>query len=238
MNRRRRLGQHMLVSTSIASQVAEIACITVSDTVLEVGTGTGVLIPHLCGKAGHVISIEADRAMYEDACKKFSFGNLEMIHGDGFEADRAFSVFVSNLPYSASRTAIEWLCQMPFSHGAIMVQKEFASKLFKRDKAVSVIASHCMDIKVMAGVGRNNFRPPPRVDSAILAIRKKRSISRDVIKAVNLLFSYRRKTISGICERFGIHNDVKSRLDEVSTDSIITIAEKIAAGSATAHQRI
>ena len=40
--------------------------------------------------------------------------------------DLNFTVFVSNLPYSESRNAIEWLVQRKFSHAIIMVQKEFA----------------------------------------------------------------------------------------------------------------
>lgn len=227
MNRRRRYGQHLLVSEPIAAQIADIAGITSEDTVLEIGTGDGILVPHLCGRAGRVVSIETDRTMYETACRKFSFDNLEIVHGNGFETDRLFSVFVSNLPYSASRTAIEWLCQKEFSHGAIMVQKEFAAKLFRQDKSVSVIALHCLEMKLVLNVGKNNFRPAPRVDSAVLYIRKKHTISRDVIRTVNLLFSHRRKTLSGIYQKFGMQRDLKGRLDDISADRIIAMAEEI-----------
>ncbi|WP_320416611.1 hypothetical protein [Candidatus Nitrosotenuis chungbukensis] len=52
------------------------------------------------------------RSSYSDAQEEFSnLANLELVHGDGFKSDVEFTVFVSNLPYSQSRKAIEWLAQ-------------------------------------------------------------------------------------------------------------------------------
>ena len=97
-----------------------------------------------------------------------NFSNLTLKQGDGFKTEIGFTIFVSNLPYSESRKAIEWLAQKKFSHGIIMVQKEFAEKLVakpgsKNHKAITVLANHCMEIKHLLDVKRSDFSPSPKV---------------------------------------------------------------------------
>ena len=153
MKKRQLLGQHFLVSQSTAKSIVDFAEITKKDTVLEIGTGRGIMIPHLCHVAKKVVSIEKDKELYSQALEKFeNFSNLSLKQGDGFKMDLDFTIFVSNLPYSESRNAIEWLAQKKFSHGVIMVQKEFAEKLVakpgsKNHKAITVIANHCAEIE-------------------------------------------------------------------------------------------
>ena len=123
MNRSHSLGQHFLISESIAKSIVDYANITKKDTVLEIGTGKGILLPFLCHAAKKVLSIETDRELYFATLKRFSnFSNLELIQGDGFKLDPEFTILVSNLPYSESRRAIEWLVQKKYSHAIIMVQ--------------------------------------------------------------------------------------------------------------------
>ena len=72
MNRRQSLGQHFLVSDSIAKSIVDFAKITKNDTVLEIGAGKGILIPFLCKAAKNVISVERDKKLYLLAQQKFS----------------------------------------------------------------------------------------------------------------------------------------------------------------------
>ena len=78
-----------------------------------------------------------------------------------------FSIFVSNLPYSKSRKAIEWLLQKKFLRAVILVQKEFAEKLTSNEdhKAISVLANYGFEIKFLMNVKNSNFFPSPKVDS-------------------------------------------------------------------------
>lgn len=230
MKKRQRLGQHFLISQNIAKSIIEYAKITRDETVLEIGTGEGVLIPFLCQQAKKVISIEADKELYEMAKARFSnFENLELVHGDGFTARVQFDVLVSNLPYSKSREAIEWLIQKKFSRAIVMVQKEFAQKLIipKEKRAITVLANYGLEIEKLISVGKNNFRPPPKVDSLVIRLTKKNPVSKKQITALNKLFSYKRKTIKSILGKFGIENSSEKRLDELTGDEIIQIADKI-----------
>ena len=232
MKKRQRLGQHFLQSQTIAKSIVESAQITKDDTVLEIGTGRGILTPLLCGVAKHVTSVESDGELYSEAQEQFSnLSNLELVHGDGFSTDADFSVFVSNLPYSQSRRAIEWLAQKKFSRAVIMVQKEFSDKLFSESshemRSVSVIANHAFDMESIISVGKANFSPPPRVDSVVLRLRHKNTVSKDLIKTINRLFSYRRKTLGNILKQFGQTVQSTKRLEELSGEEIITIAKQI-----------
>ena len=233
MNRRRLLGQHFLVSESIAKSIVDCANITKKDTVLEIGTGRGILIPFLCQAAKKVISVETDKELYLAALEKFSnLSNLSLMHGDGFKLDLDFTVFVSNLPYSESRKAIEWLVQKKFSHGVIMVQKEFAEKLLskpgnKNHRSVTVLANHCTKIEHIMDVKKTNFSPMPKVDSAGLRLTKTHQISKNIINTVNRFFSYRRKTIRNVAKQFGKSIDSNQRFEDLTDGEIVRLAKQI-----------
>ncbi len=232
MIKRKQFGQHFLNSNLIAKSIVSEAKITKGDIVFELGTGLGILTPLLCEKANKVISVDVDEKLVRNAKSKFSdINNLILKSGDGFKKKDSFSIFVSNLPYSKSKDAIEWLAQTPFSHGVIMVQKEFAEKLLanssKKRKAVSIIANHAFEIKKISKVGKNNFSPPPKVDSVILKIIQKNTMKKDLIQTINKIFSYRRKTVKNILKQFNKETVIDKRVDDLSGDEIIHLANQI-----------
>lgn len=232
MIKRKRLGQHFLTSNAIAKSIVLEAKISKNDIVFELGTGLGILTPLLCENAKKVISIDTDRELYEKAKSRFSsIVNLSIEFGDGFKQNNIFSIFVSNLPYSKSKDAIEWLANTPFSHGVIMVQKEFAEKLLtkspKNRRSVSIIANSAFEIEKILDVGKQNFSPPPKIDSVVLKIIKKKSLEKDLIHIVNKMFSYRRKTIQNIFKQFGKETVIEKRLDDLTGDEIIELAKEI-----------
>jgi len=231
MIKRKLLGQHFLNSKSIAEFIVKEAKISKTDIVFEIGTGLGILTPLLCKNAQKVISVDADESLIKKAKSKFArFNNLVLEWGDGFEKKDEFSIFVSNLPYSKSKDAIEWLAQNSFSHGVIMVQKEFAEKLIaisKNRRAISIIATHAFDIEKISNVGKNNFSPPPKVDSVILKISKKTIMDKKLISTINDIFSYRRKTVKNILKQFNKQSTIEKRIDDLSGDEIVNLAKQI-----------
>jgi 16S rRNA (adenine1518-N6/adenine1519-N6)-dimethyltransferase len=209
MIKRKLLGQHFLNSKSIAEFIVNESQISKTDVVFEIGTGLGILTPLLCEKAQKVISIDADERLIRRAKSQFS-----------------------NLPYSRSKDAIEWLAQNSFSHGVIMVQKEFAEKLLAQSKnrrAISIIATHAFDITKISDVGKNNFSPPPKIDSVLLKISKKIDMDQKLISTINNIFSYRRKTVKNILKQFNKQSSIEKRVDELSGDEIIDLGKQILA---------
>jgi len=231
MMKRKLLGQHFLNSQSIAEFIVNEAQISKTDIVFEIGTGLGILTPLLCKNAQKVISVDADESFIKKAKSEFStLHNLILESGDGFKKKHDFTIFVSNLPYSRSKDAIEWLAQNSFSHGIIMVQKEFAEKLLatsKNRRAISIIATNGFDIEKISDVGKNNFSPPPKVDSVILKISKKIDMDKKLISIINNIFSYRRKTVKNILKQFNKQSSIEKRIDELSGDEIVNLGKQI-----------
>jgi len=122
------------------------------------------------------------------------------------------------------------LIQKKFSRAIVMVQKEFYEKLVakgKNRKAVSILVNHSAYIEKIINVDKTNFTPPPKVDSVVLKLTRKKTLSKELIQTVNKLFSYKRKNLQNILKQFGKKIESDKRLEDLSGDEIIKIAKKI-----------
>jgi len=231
MNRQKTLGQNFLRTKSIAKFIVDSAKVSKNDLVLEIGTGRGILIPYLVETGARIVSIEKDKKLYQNMTEKFSnYDNLSLKCGDGFKTSQDFSVFVSNLPYSKSRSAMEWLLQKKFSNAIVMLQKDFVQKLMesgKNRRAISILTDYGFDIQILRHVKMTNFTPTPKVDSVIIQIKQKHQLEKALILSVNKLFSYRRKSIQNVLKKFGKNNKSQKRLEELSTNEIIKLAKSV-----------
>ncbi|MYD58722.1 MAG: ribose ABC transporter permease [Cenarchaeum sp. SB0678_bin_8] len=215
MNHQRLYGQHFLISEKIAQRIVQTARILNNDTIFEAGTGHGILTRIMAPLARHVISVESDPTLYGDAQSTLDkYDNITLLYGDAFEDYHTFNVFVSNLPYSHSRRAVEWMTSITFRSGVMMVQKEFAQKLTETGKtrrAISVIWQEAFRIREQFDVGPHNFNPSPKVDSVVIYFEKTRTISKDVIHRIHRLFSSRRRLVAG----------THRRLDDMTSHEIL-----------------
>ena len=231
MNIRKKLGQNFLNSKSIAKFIVDSAKISKNDTVYEIGIGKGILTPFLCEQSKNVISVEKDHRLYEETTMKFSkIKNLKIIHGDGFKQNEKFDIFVSNLPYSESKKAIHWMLMNKFVYGIVMVQYDFAKKLLaekQERKAISVLAQSGFEMNILKKIGKENFTPNPKINSAIMSFSRKTTFSKELIQSVNLIFSFRRKKIQNIGKKLGLEIKSNDRLEEMNNDEIIKFAKKV-----------
>ena len=81
MEAKKELGQNFLVDEGVVSDLTAAAQIKKTDTVLEVGAGTGAVTKRLAQTAGRVVAVEFDRDLIptlEENLKGFS--NLEIIN--------------------------------------------------------------------------------------------------------------------------------------------------------------
>ena len=231
MNIRKKLGQNFLNSKSIAKFIVDSAKISKNDIVYEIGIGKGILTPFLYEQSKKVISVEKDHQLYEETSSKFSkIKNLKIIHGDGFKQHEKFDIFVSNLPYSESKKAIQWMLMQKFTAGIIMIQYDFAEKLFatkQNRKAISVLAQSGFNMEILRNVSKEDFSPQPKIKSTIVSFRRRTSFSKELIHTVNLIFSFRRKKIQNIGKQLGITIKSDLRLEEMSNYEIIKFAKTI-----------
>ena len=231
MNKQKKLGQNFLKSELIAKFIVDSAKISKNNLVVEIGTGRGILIPYLVETGARIISIENDKKLFHEMEEKFdNLDNLNLKYGDGFKINQNFSILVSNLPYSESRTAVEWLLQKKFTRAIVMLQKDFVQKLVesgKNRRAISILTDYGFNIEILKHVKKHNFLPMPKIDSVIIQITQKQQLKKELILNVNKLFSYRRKTVQNISKQFGKNNKSKKRLEELTTNEIIKLAKDI-----------
>lgn len=232
----------MLVDRRIVDKIVSAANIRKDEIVLEAGTGQGILTMELCRHAKQVISYEVDANLYEKAQEQllqYLNNNLRLVKADLFKTKHAplFDIFVSNLPYSRSRDAIEWLSTQKFDRAIVMVQEEFANKLIARPsgknyRAISALAAHCFNIEKLFKVRKESFEPQPKVESSIIRITPINTISKETIRNINLLFSRRNKNASSVADEIGIIIvDVdrygSRKIDQIDPTDIIRMAEWI-----------
>jgi 16S rRNA (adenine1518-N6/adenine1519-N6)-dimethyltransferase len=229
----------MLVDRRILAKIISAAYIGKDEIVLEAGTGQGILTAELCKYAKQVISYEIDIKLYRKVQEHLlsQFKNLELVNADLFKTKdpHFFDVFISNLPYSRSRDAIEWLSTQEFDRAILMVQEEFADKLAARPgsknyRAISALAAHCFAIEKLFKVRRESFEPQPKVESSIIRIIPINAITREGIRNINLLFSRRNKKASSVAAEIGIIIDANygsKKIDELEPRHLVQIAELI-----------
>jgi 16S rRNA (adenine1518-N6/adenine1519-N6)-dimethyltransferase len=244
--RTKALGQHLLRSGEIADRIVSEAQISVTDLVLEIGTGLGILTRRLAEKADRVRTYEIDPEM----CKKaerllLDLGNVELLCKDAFLENPEFDVCVTSLPYSESLRFVKWISSRKgFKRIVAIVQKEFADKLssppgVESYRAVSVLVQHTFDLEKLGEIQRDEFSPIPRVSSELIRLTPKDSepfFNQERLVLLNRLFSYRRKTLSAALRKirkgipieidFPFLNKRVEQLSPLEFSEIIKVLEK------------
>lgn len=197
-------GQHFLRDPNILEVIGRLAELRSDDVVLEIGPGQGVLTRYLAERVARVHAVEIDRAL-EPALSGLP-DNVHAVFGDALriELPRDATKLVANLPYNvATPLVVESLDGLPsIGLWCVMVQREVAERFFARPGtkeygAVSVLVQLAAERTGFHAVSRTAFRPPPNVDSALVAFRRTGLPSEyaRVKEVVTASFAYRRKTL-------------------------------------------
>ena len=179
---KRRLGQHFLSDHRLLSRIADALEAGPGDTVLEIGPGLGGLTTSLSERAGSVIAIEKDRDLVP--ALRTRFPNIEVIEGDALEIDwhdiartRSGRYLVTgNIPYNITSPLLDKALLPPRpSRIVFLVQKEVAERV-AAEPGTEAYGALTIGIQAVARVERlftvpaRAFKPPPRVDSAVLRL--------------------------------------------------------------------
>ena len=176
-------GQNFLKNPRVIQKIIDTAGLTGSELVVEVGPGFGILTEALTARARHVIAIEKDNYLFTHLKEKFkNTKNLELIHGDALKIPPPKSPYflVANIPYSITSPLLDHFIRenpngisgLP-TRAVLLVQKEVAQKICAQPPHMNVLALHVQTFgkpKIIATVSRHNFKPTPKVDSAIIKI--------------------------------------------------------------------
>lgn len=152
---------------------------------IEIGPGKGALTEALLERAEKVVAIEVDPYLVHYLRQKFQGaldeGRLELIEGDILKVDlKAISarpVIAGNLPYYITSPILDRIFSLggAWEQAVFLVQSEVAARLAaspgSRDFGyLSVLTQVHARAEILFDVSLDAFRPPPKVDSAVVRL--------------------------------------------------------------------
>jgi 16S rRNA (adenine1518-N6/adenine1519-N6)-dimethyltransferase len=204
-----RLGQNFLADPNLLDAIVRDAGLSPGDVVLEVGAGEGVLTERLAPVAAHLHTVEIDRRLEPALAPLAGRDDVSLHWGDAMKLDLAAlrpapTAMVANLPYSvATPLILRTIEELPqLAAWTVMVQREIADRLraapgSRTYGSPSVVAQLACEVELVRKVDPAVFRPRPRVDSAILRLRRTGpgadAATRALIRAA---FAHRRKSLA------------------------------------------
>jgi 16S rRNA (adenine1518-N6/adenine1519-N6)-dimethyltransferase len=176
MFKKKSLGQHFLRTRSYLEAVADALHIQEGETVLEIGPGEGALTEVLLERGAKVIALEKDSRLISVLQEKFADKQFEVIEGDALEYETQFKIYkvVGNIPYYITGALFKKFLsakQQPTTL-VFLVQKEVAERIarVKKESILSLSVKAYGTPIYIKTVPAGAFSPPPKVDSAILAV--------------------------------------------------------------------
>lgn len=205
---RKALGQHHLRSPAFSAPLVDFLRPR-GALVVEIGPGDGALTGPLLAAGASVWAWELDPAWAARLAHRRS-GALALVVGDALDLpfDRlpAATLVAGNLPYNVATPLIDRVLDaVPVARCGFMVQWEVGERLAAVPGeaaygAFSVLVQARAEVEILGRVPRGGFRPPPKVDGALVGLTPRRDAPRGAA-AVALretafeAFASRRKTL-------------------------------------------
>ena len=207
------LGQHFLTDLSVSRRIADSLLAEERTDVLEVGPGMGVLTRFLLERPEIALrAVEIDRESVDYLLLHYPELNGALIEAD-FLRLRLENFFpgnffvIGNFPYNISSQIffkiLDYRERVP--QVVCMIQKEVAERIAEKPGSktygiLSVLLQAWYDIEYLFTVGPGAFNPPPKVQSAVIRLRRNGRTSLHCDEAlfktvVKTAFNQRRKTL-------------------------------------------
>lgn len=258
---KKHLGQHFLKDEEIAGQIARTLSLEGYSKVLEIGPGTGVMTKYLLHREVDLVAMELDEESVIYLKHSFPLEHpaaiqraksFQVIAGDFLKYDLStlfnttpFGI-IGNFPYNISTQIVFKLLslreQVPEFSG--MFQKEVAQRICgaegnKTYGILSVLVQAFYDAEYLFSVPPHVFDPPPRVQSGVLRLRRKKEYHLDCdealfFKVVKTAFNQRRKTLRNSLKSFALSDNLKEdaifdlRPEQLSVPEFIALTKLIA----------
>ena len=217
------LGQNFLQSGEIRERILNSVGELKGKNILEIGPGLGFLTNKLIAKHANLTAIELDERAIELLQRDFGHReNFHLIHGDILQEDldkifeqKKYSI-IANIPYNITSPILKKTLSKTINKPetmTLMVQKEVGEKIcphvknFKRS-ILSISVEIFAEAEFLFVVGRDNFSPVPKVDSAIVRITTRpiplvsADKEKDFFTVVHAGFSGKRKKLGNVIGSF------------------------------------
>jgi 16S rRNA (adenine1518-N6/adenine1519-N6)-dimethyltransferase len=178
---RKRFGQHFLHDPRVLARIVDAVAPAPGDHLVEIGPGEGALTAPLLERAGKLEVVEVDRDLASGLAARFPPYKLTVHCADALEFD--FARFpaglrlVGNLPYNISTPLLFHLAQhasrvrdMHFMLQREVVERMVAGHSTAEYGRLSVALQARFAMEKLFGVAKGAFRPPPKVESAVVRL--------------------------------------------------------------------
>lgn len=214
------LGQNFLINKSKLRKITDVLELKKDDTIIEIGPGHGELTMEIIGEFDNlgirnfrIICIEKDNELAEALKEKFSKDkNIEVIEGDALKVLPTLNTkykLVGNIPYYITGYLLRIISELEKKPEitVLTIQKEVAQRICVLRQAqgkpkMNLLAASVQfwaEPKIIGYIPKKDFRPMPKVDSAIIRLKatnnKQQIKSENYYKLVKILFKQPRKTI-------------------------------------------
>jgi 16S rRNA (adenine1518-N6/adenine1519-N6)-dimethyltransferase len=236
---RKRFGQHFLHDPRVLARIVEAIDPAQEDFIVEIGPGEGALTSFLLKKLGGLHVIEIDR----DLAGRFNDERVEVHVADALDFD--FGQFpegmriVGNLPYNISTPLLFHLARyagrvrdMHFMLQLEVVERMVAAPSTPEYGRLSISLQSRFKMKRLFNVARGAFRPPPKVESAVVRLEPLSRILEIDEDLLRKAFSARRKTLRNALPGIdfaALRIDPKLRPENLSPEDYARISESLAA---------
>ncbi len=237
------LGQHYLTDSSVIKSMVGLAAIRPGERVLEIGTGRGALTRELVRQTVNLEGYEVDRKSCEGLRKELSMDSLVLHNEDAFKCSPTFDVLLSSLPYSESSNFVEWLSRRRYDRAVVLLQRDFARKITAPPgapayRAISVISQASARVEIISDISRMSFDPPPRVNSSLVMMRWKRTLSTEQTGMIKRIFSQKRRTVRAALRSLGLaappfapeivkNKMLECRVNSIRTESVLLVVDML-----------
>jgi len=179
-------SQYFLRSPRLVAELVGHTTIKKTDTVYDIGAGSGTITAVLAGRSAGVVAYENDPRMaakLRDNLRKYQ--NIEIIEGDFLKADlpsTSYKVF-ANIPFHLSSPILKKLTESDRRPAAIylIVQKQFASKLLIDDRRFTGLlgaqVAPLYAVRIRKRLQKTDFWPHPAVDTVLVELRLRDELS-------------------------------------------------------------
>jgi len=248
---RKRFGQHFLHDARVLARIVDAIAPAPSDAIVEIGPGEGALTRRLLEHVPRLEVIEIDRDLAARLEAEFPRERLAVHRADALRFD--FSAFpagvrlVGNLPYNISTpllfhlaTYAERLRDMHFMLQLEVVERMVAGHSTPAYGRLSVMLQTRFRMQKLLRVAAGAFRPPPKVESALvrlvpLAAGERPTVDEKVLAdIVAAAFSARRKTLRNAlplrpADFAALGIDPGLRPENLAPSDYVRIAQRVAA---------
>lgn len=173
-----KVTQNFITSKYYIEEIMNQISLSVKDNVFEIGAGKGHFTLELVKRCNHVTAIEIDPKLCEITRNKLSnHSDYKIVNADilqfKFPRQKTYKIY-GNIPYNISTSIVRKIVfESMATESYLIVEYGFAKRLLDTNRMLTLLLMAEVDITIINKVPRHYFHPKPKVDSALIMLKRK-----------------------------------------------------------------